>query len=361
MSKEMMNYYLGVIGDRRGLAPAVLRIILDVLSCAYSVCVRLRLLLYRLKVLKRTKLSCSVISVGNITAGGTGKTPTVIRIAETVRGMGRKVAVLSRGYGGNRKSSEVSVVSDYDKVLLSPEEAGDEPYLLAGKLKGVPVIVSGNRVKSGSYAIRNFNTEVLLLDDGFQYLRLERDLDIMVIDCMSPFSNMKQLPGGFLREPLSHLKRADVFLLTRSNQAPGERKKFVYDFLASAGKKPVVESVHEPLALYRVTDNKKEELSFIKGRDVSVVSGIGNPQSFEETVKGLGANITGKFIFPDHHDYTEEDINRINAGKGLIITTEKDGVRLAGRVDDDVWALKVVLRIVSENRLWEEKIKNCLS
>src|SRR5688572_23023253 len=194
-------------------------LILPPLSALYSAVTRTRVSLYRRGTFRTTKLDRPVISVGNITTGGTGKTPLVERIARTIKKPGKKVCILTRGYGREEPRRQV-VVSDGQTILATPAEAGDEPYLLATKLLGsAAVICNADRISAGRYAIESFGTDCFILDDGFQHLRLARDLNIVTIDATNPWGGGQLLPYGRLREPLSGLRRADCVVLTRCDQA----------------------------------------------------------------------------------------------------------------------------------------------
>src|SRR3972149_9569915 len=195
--------------------------LLLILSWFYGLGHRLRLALYNRGILKTKNLSIPVISIGNLTAGGTGKTPTIIMIAELLKGMGKKVAVLSRGYKG-KAEGEINVVSDGDKILLNPLESGDEPYMMAARLKGIPVITGSDRYKTGKYAIEKFGTKIILLDDGYQHVQLDRNFNILLLDSNSPFGNGYLLPRGTLREPPSYINRADVIILTKDKGQKSE-------------------------------------------------------------------------------------------------------------------------------------------
>ena len=218
MRKRIADFYLACLSNERGKMLSLFRSLFFILSQFYFLAIEARWLIYRLKLVPQTRMACTVISVGNITWGGTGKTPAVTMIANRLREVGKRVTVLSRGYRKKKdRKSDILVVSDGKKLLSSYVEAGDEPYLLSKTLAGIPIIVGKNRIKSGKYAIDRFGTEVLVLDDGFQYWPLKKDLDIVTVDCLNPYGNGYLIPRGSLREPISHLSRADMFLLTRTD------------------------------------------------------------------------------------------------------------------------------------------------
>jgi len=372
MRKRILSLYLACIEGERGKFLSLFRSLFFILSQFYLLVIKVRWLTYRLGVLHSTKICSTVISVGNITWGGTGKTPAIITIAKQLKEMGKKVAVLSRGYrreNGHRRK-EISVVSDGQRVILISREAGDEPYLLAKNLSGIPVVVGKNRMKSGRYAIERFGTEVLLLDDGFQYLPMERDIDIVVIDCLSPYGNGYLIPRGQLREPISHLSRADIFLLTRTNLVSRGELDRITGVLKKASREAlVIEAVHHPKYLSGFFSGEKKDFNFIKSKRIAAFSSIGNPRSFEKTLEELGAEIVKTFRFPDHHIYSQKDLWKIESATGddreiIAVTTEKDGVRLEGvisresfRVLSEIWILKVELEIIRGKEEWRRKIE----
>lgn len=376
MRKRIAEFYLACIANEKGKVLSLFRSLFFILSRFYYIAIKVRWFIHRLGVVPQTRVPCTVISVGNITWGGTGKTPAVIMIAKLLQEMGKKVAVLSRGYRMEKrrdKKSEISIVSDGKRVILSSREAGEEPYLLSKNLPGVPIIVGKNRIEAGKYVIEKFATEVLILDDGFQYWRLTRDLDIVTIDSLNPYGNDYLIPRGPLREPISHLSRADIFLLTRANLVSREDLDRIIGDLGRLNPESIIlESVHRPKYLQGSFSGEKESLNFIKDRKVVAFSSIGNPYSFEKTLEGLGAKIVKIFQFPDHHNYDRRDLREIETtcrtdlekGKAIAVTTEKDGVQLekliypeADRVFWEIWVLKVELEIVRGKEEWRKKIE----
>jgi len=308
----------------------LLRGLLYILSVLYGIVVRIRILAYRSRFLLRDfRLPTKVISVGNIAVGGTGKTPLVTVLAECFRSRGKRVVIISRGY--KRKGKGVVVVSDGRRILVDRERAGDEPYLFGQKLTGVPVVVGESRHLAGWVAIRDFAPDVLLLDDGFQHLKLRRDLDIVVIDGSNPFGNGTLLPRGILREPLSSLKRAHLFCLTRVDQSHQLEHLRVHlrKINPNAG---LIETVHRPQRLRTLGSEQELPLAFLKDRKIFALSSLGNPDSFERTLEGLGAELVGCVRYRDHHEYTVEDLKALwqhasEVGSEGIVTTEKDIVR----------------------------------
>lgn len=307
--------------------------ILAFFSVCYLIGVSLKNFLYSKNILKKVKLSAYVISVGNLTTGGTGKTPITIEIAKYIKDKShKKVAVLSRGYGGKLSGNEVNVVSDGENILLSPYLAGEEPYLIASKLKGVIVLTGKNRVKLGEYAINNFGAEVLILDDGFQHIKLARDLDILVIDSHKKFGNGMLLPAGPLREHASQIKRADKIIL--ANKKAGNKKldstinEFATNLKDKFGKN-VCLCNFKTAGIYNITNS--EAMNYCA--NIYAFAGIAQPEFFFNYLREQKLNIVAVKEFSDHYLYTEYDLKIIfNEAKKLgaeaIITTEKDGVKI---------------------------------
>jgi tetraacyldisaccharide 4'-kinase len=316
---------------KRSLALACLRGVLRALSVVYGVLVWHRALAYRLGLLKSYALDSYVVSVGNITVGGTGKTPLVMALARQLRDKGHRVVVLSRGYKG--ASRGVCLVSDGRQVLVSKELAGDEPYLLAQRLPGVPVIVGRDRYAAGRVAVERLAPDVVLLDDGFQHLKLRRDLDIVTIDCTAPFGNNRLLPRGPLREPLSALTRASLFCLTHAEQR-AELDLIKQRLKSVKPNADLFEARHCPIAL-RTLSAPTEDLGtpFLSGKSVVALSAIANPESFCRMLEGLGCRLLGRVSFPDHHAYKPGDLQAAarqakDLNADCIVTTAKDAVRL---------------------------------
>ncbi len=296
---------------------------LQLFSMGYEGAVRLRLLSYSLGILTSKRLPFPVISVGNITAGGTGKTPLVMSLAAGLKEKGIPVAILSRGY--KRASSSGTVVSDGKKLLLPPLESGDEPFLMAKNVAGVPVLVGKDRFVIGQIGIREFGVRALLLDDGYQHLRLERDLDILLIDSEIGFGDGHLLPRGILREPLSQLRRADIFLLTKVENAESCRRleEMIHQIRPST---PVFHSHYEPVALIG-PNGERDNAESLRGKKILAVSGIGNPGYFASLLRKSGAEVAAQAVFSDHHRYSPEDllsIDKKSRGLDSIVTTEKD-------------------------------------
>lgn len=339
--REAMQVYLYqlVHGEQRGVLAALLLGALRLLSFVYGLGVDIKLGLYRSGILRRHKLACRVISLGNITVGGTGKTPTAQRLATIIRDMGYRVVILNRGYRSNWRG-QVGLVSDGRRIYMSVSEAGDEAYLLAKNLPGVAVVIGKNRTVTGEYAVKNLKADFIILDDGYQHWRLARDLDVVLIDSINVFGNNFLLPRGTLREPLTHLDRAGVFLLTKVDQATGDARDVIRDTLGRYNDRAlVVESVHSPQCFIEIEEWYKGvrpetvALEAIRGKEVLAFSALGNPTSFEQTIADLGATVAEAVRFPDHHDYTMAEMHEVMqkaADRGLyaLVTTEKDAVKI---------------------------------
>lgn len=339
--REALQVYLYqlVHGNRQGLLAAALLIVLRVMSFIYGIGVTIKLRLYKHGILKQHKLDCRVISLGNITVGGTGKTPTAQRLASIIRDMGYRVAILNRGYRAGWRG-QVGLVSDGRRIYMSVSEAGDEAYLLAKNLPGVAVVIGKNRTITGEYAVRNLRAEVIILDDGYQHWQLARDLDIVLIDTLNVFGNNFLLPRGTLREPLAHLDRADAFLLTKVDQSTCDARDIIRATLAKFNSRAsVVESVHNPRHFieietwYKGARPETVALEEIRGKQVLAFSAIGNPSSFEQTLADIGTEVIDSVRFTDHHDYTMAEMQDImqralDKGAYCLITTEKDAVKI---------------------------------
>ncbi len=343
--------FRGIVSDKEnGFWLSLLRYLLWICSLIYTLIVRLRLLGYQWKLFRRFSLAARVISVGNITVGGTGKTPLVAFLAKLLQDRGKRVVVLSRGY--RRKGKGVKIVSDGKKILSSSQETGDEPCLLAKSLKSIPVVVGESRVQAGRLATERFNPEVLLLDDGFQHLKLKRDLDIVVIDASNSFGNGHLLPRGILREPLSSLKRAHLFCLTRVNRAR-DLRRLKNQLRALNPEAPIVECIHRPCFLWRLPDGPRVGVEELSGKKVFAFSALGNPDSFEKSLVELGAQLMGRMRFRDHHRYSVDDLEQIfalaqDSCAEMVVTTCKDSANLPWSLtsDTEMWSLEIEIQVV---------------
>jgi len=306
--------------------------VLMVLSVAYGGLVCLRARLYEKGVLPSQTLPCRVVSIGNLIAGGTGKTPMTILVARMIRDMGYQVVVLSRGYRG-RMEKTGGVVSDGRTIFKGPEDAGDEPYLMARILSGIPVVVGQRRYEAGMMAVKRFKPDVIVLDDAFQHLRLKRDLNLVLLDSRSPFGNGHLLPRGLLREPLSALRRAHAVVYTRSEQALTTpiRPRLIRH-------QPVFYTTHHPII--RKTDQEAGgsvadplDISILKGKKAVAFAGLADNAQFFDSVEQAGCMLVHTFSFADHHRYGCIDLDRIAAtviekGADVLVTTLKDFVKI---------------------------------
>ncbi len=301
-------------------------VILKLVSFVYLLGHHFRLWAYRWGVFPSRKLDCRVISVGNLTLGGTGKTPFVMMIAETLRGNGFKPAILTRGYGG--KSGElVNVVCDGKQTLLSPEWVGDEAVMMSEKLKNVPVLTGPDRYQTGQYALDHFWVDTLVLDDGFQHLALNRDLDILLFDYFRPLGNGHLFPAGELREPASETRRADIVCFTHYS---GGSINFDPRLLNSI---PQIKTHFRLDSIIRMDDEEALDMEILKNEPVAAFCGIARPEGFRKIL--LDSQIQLKFFksFPDHHPYTSQDIKELEScavkeGARFLLASEKDAVKL---------------------------------
>ncbi|TSA44650.1 MAG: tetraacyldisaccharide 4'-kinase [Deltaproteobacteria bacterium] len=322
---------------------AVLPALLRTLSLPYGSIVAARNRLYDQGLLKQQKLPCPVISVGNLTVGGTGKTPMVIFIAHILKDHGYRPAVLSRGYGGSARSP-INVVSDGNRILMGWREAGDEPILIARAAPGIPVLTGSRRILTGRAAVETFGADVLILDDAFQHRSLFRDIDMVLLDAARPFGNGFLLPRGPLREPPNSLRRADIIIRTGEGEN-GEP-------LREAASLPSFRAIHKPQGLVAGETNRIETVAALLGQKVFAFAGIGYPEVFRRSLMELGAAVVGFQVFPDHHPYDLSDINNLRrlaaeSGAARIVTTEKDGIRLVDFPDflAEISLLRIAMEI----------------
>ncbi|MFO1487425.1 MAG: tetraacyldisaccharide 4'-kinase [Verrucomicrobiota bacterium] len=354
-------------GERHSLRVKLVFAFLFVCSKLFHLGVKIHRWLINVRIFRDKTLGVQVIAVGNLTVGGTGKTPVVEKFARELRDQGRNVAILSRGYRSKppplhktlldrilfrADTTPPRVVSDGKSLLLDSETAGDEPYMLASNLKDVVVLVDKDRVKAGRYAIEKFGCDTLLLDDGFQYWKLRgRRQDVVLIDRQQPFGNEFLFPRGTLREPPSHLARANVVFITKSDGNTGALRERIARLNPAAG---IIECVHHPLYLEDVFTGQRLDYHFIKGHRVASLSGIAQPESFEQSLVNLGAELVYSKRFADHHRFTQQEIlNAINRSKKrqaeFIITTQKDAVRFPklDRRDLPFYFMRVEIKIVA--------------
>ncbi|MBM4147998.1 MAG: tetraacyldisaccharide 4'-kinase [Lentisphaerae bacterium] len=349
---------------------------LKAMSRLYRSVVLMRLYLYRVGIFRHDNLGCQVISIGNLTVGGTGKTPVVEIFARELQRQGRKVAILSRGYkkvepGLLRRLLGLvtlesmrrppRLVSDGNQLMLDSAMSGDEPYMLASNLPKVAVLVDKDRVKSGRYAIGKLGCDTLILDDGFQYLALKHWVEVVLVDKTDPFGNEHVLPRGILREPVSNIARANYIFITKSDgRTAGPLRQRLREMNPMA---EIIECRHTARYLQNIYTAERRELGFLAGRRVFVVSGIADPRGFEREVGRRCGQVIEKRRFADHHRFSQQEILNIvndaaSSGADAIITTEKDAVRFPKleRCDVPVFFLRVDIEILSGS----EDFRHCI-
>ncbi|MDR1528398.1 MAG: tetraacyldisaccharide 4'-kinase [Puniceicoccales bacterium] len=365
-----------VLYDRKkSLGITCVAVVLLPLSFLFALIVKLRHLLYVKRIFTSDVLGCPVIVVGNLTVGGTGKTPVVEKIARELHERGRKVAILSRGYKSksepkwrtfirwvtHRDEPPPKVVSNGKSVLLDSEVAGDEPFMLAKNLPGVVVIVDKDRVKAGHYAINKFGVDIIILDDGFQYFPLRGHVNLLLIDKTNPFGNKHLLPRGILREPISQIKRASYVLLTKSSNAFNDSIIDAIKLYNPDAK--IIECAHFSRNLSTINSKEVRPINMLAGQKIMAFSGIASPDGFENFLLQSGAEIVYKKRFVDHHRFSKNELENIfdvarAKGATLAITTEKDAVRIPRDFAFPIpsYFLKIDIEIVSGEEIFEEAI-----
>ncbi len=330
-----------------GVIASVVKFFLFLLSLIYGLAVNILIFSYGIK---KTRLACRVISVGNITLGGTGKTVMVELIANYLRKLGHKTAILSRGYKKPALSEAQS--------LPGYETMGDEAFMMFEKLKDVPILVDSDRVRSAKTAIAEYAVDAVILDDGFQQWRIKKDLEIVMLDGVNPFGNRRLLPRGILRQPLYTLKDADVFVLTNAGSTDlSPTRKFLSRINARA---LILEAEHAASGIFRLS--RKGELlapDFLKGQAAALFCGLGNPDSFRDLARKSGLKEELFFKFPDHYRYYEEDLEKRFKESGqknirVLDTTEKDAVRIPRasreRFGENIFVLAAELKFKDEEQ-----------
>jgi tetraacyldisaccharide 4'-kinase len=375
---DLEQYATDVILDRaHGYRATALRLLLQLLSILYRFGVQCRLYLYRTRILKERQLGCMVISIGNLTVGGTGKTPVVEMFARTLRAEGRSVAILSRGYKsvdlrkkpnwfqrklGLAENPPPRVVSDGTRILLDSATSGDEPFMLASNLEGTAVVVDKDRVKGGIHAIRHLNVDTLLLDDGLQYLHLKHRVDVVLVDRQAPFGNQHMLPRGTLREPPKNLRRANYIFITKCNGEPND--ELIQQIRRYNRTAEIIECAHKPLYLQHIYKDEQLPLSYLNELYIASLSGIATPESFEAGLEKLGAKIELTRRFADHHRYTAAELNAfflrcVRRDVAAVVTTEKDSVRfpVIDPLPLPVYYLRVEIEILNGHETWRHCVR----
>jgi len=344
----LRGYLYDLATDKaEGFFASFCKIWLFIFSLIYGLSVRLIMAFSSLRVFR---LNAKVISVGNITLGGTGKTSLVEYLAAYLKENNHKVAVLSRGYKGK--------ITNYKMMA-------DEPYMLKENLKDIPVLVDKNRVRLAYFAVNNYGLDTVILDDGFQQWRLKKDLEIVTLDVTNPFGNFKLIPRGILRQPISSLKKVDIFILTKTNLKSDYQT--LKNFLNQINPRALIfESVHKPLGFYQISQpNNLLALDYFKHKSVTLFSGIADPDSFENLVLSLGINIGLSFRFSDHYSYTKHDLKKIieeseNKGINIFITTQKDAFRLKilglSEYIFNLFVLKIALKIIKNEEEFNQRL-----
>ncbi|MEX1116218.1 MAG: tetraacyldisaccharide 4'-kinase [Akkermansiaceae bacterium] len=367
-----------IFGRAKGFRAAMMRFLMRALSGVFRLIVQIRIWRYRSGWRAQHHLGTVVVAIGNITVGGTGKTPVVELMARSLRDHGRRVAILSRGYKSkkldhpqkwqNPKGNAIpgekmpKVVSTGSALLLDSKFAGDEPFMLARNLDGVAVVVDKNRVKSGRFAIANLDCNTLLLDDGMQYLDLAHAIDVVLVDSGAPFGTEALLPRGTLREPPKNLRRASYILITKCNGSSNEaliariRK---YNRTAA-----IIECTHGPIYLEDVFTRERQPLEFLKDKWVGAISAIAVPEAFEGSLEKLGARVEIRRRFSDHYRFSRKEVEKfmqrcVERDMQLIVTTEKDAVRFPrpGSIDVPVYFLRIEVEILKGREIWDDLIQ----
>lgn len=369
-----------VFGRAVGFRAWVMRGLLRVASWAFRLLVKIRLFLFRRRLKTVHSLGTLVMSVGNITTGGTGKTPVVELLSRTLNERGRKVAILTRGYksaeldepqvwkdaAGRSVEDLPKIASDGCTRYLGPLHAGDEPFMLARNLDGVSVLVDKNRIKSGIFAIEQLQADTLVLDDGMQYLKLKHEIDIVLVDCGAPFGTGALLPRGTMREPKKSLKRASYIILTKSGGKPqGDLIREIRKYNRMAD---IIVTDHGPKYLENIFTGERKPLEFLHSKWTACMSGIARPESFEQIVEELGAHVEIRRRYPDHFWFDQADLEAFvercaDRAMDLIVTTEKDAVRFLQpeEMDVPIYFLRIEIDILEGRDHWEKMIDRVCS
>jgi tetraacyldisaccharide 4'-kinase len=340
---------------------------LQLLSWPYAAGIASYRALFDLGFIRPAELPCPVVSIGNITLGGTGKTTTVRWLARKLRSWGLHPAILSRGYGVGMSADDVRVVASDREVLLGPGDGGDEPLLLARSLPGVPLVIGRRRVLTGRAVWERFKPDVVLMDDAFQYWRLKKDVEIVLLDASSPYGCGAVFPRGTLREPLRGLRRAHAAILTHAAWADeNARAKTRADVARRMPGAVLAEARHVPTGVRDHATGEAMGVERLQGRWLAV-SGLGNPEAFLHTLKEIGAGQYEAAPFPDHHRYTQQDLanlgERVRSGRFAgIVTTEKDAVKIRPEwtAGIDCYVLEIDLELLSGERDLEALLRERL-
>lgn len=361
-----------ILGRRAGKRAGLLRAFLYLLSLLYLRIVTLRVSLFRSNVLRPHRIGCPVVSIGNLTVGGTGKTPVVEKLARDLSAKGRRVAILSRGYksvkrrGSAARGTTARVVTEGGALLLDSKTAGDEPFMLAKNLRGVAVVVDKDRVECGRHAVGTLGSDLLILDDGLQYLKLHRRFDIVLIDREAPFGNEYLLPRGTLREPPGHLRRATHILITKCD---GSDLSALHERIREHNRTaPIIECRHRPVELQDFSTGEIIPLKSLEGMRAGALSAIASPESFEAGLRRLGVDLGLTQSFADHHRYSRREIDRflkrcVRRGLSCVLTTEKDAVRMPRLHNQEIPIryLRIEIEILRGQEHWDRMISTLIA
>jgi tetraacyldisaccharide 4'-kinase len=366
-----------IFGRAKGLRAALMRFAMRALSGGFRGIVQIRLWRYRSGWRAQRHLGTQVVAIGNITVGGTGKTPVVELLAKSLRDRGRRVAILSRGYKSKKldrpqkwqdsrgraipEEKMPKVVSTGSALLLDSKYAGDEPFMLARNLDGVAVVVDKNRVKGGLFAVGQLDADTLLLDDGMQYLDLAHSIDIVLVDAGSPFGTEALLPRGTLREPPKNLRRASYILIT---QCTGSSNDALVSRIRKYNKTAeIIECTHGPIYLENVFTRERQPLEFLRDKWVGAISAIAVPEAFEGSLAKLGARVEIQRRFSDHYRFSRKEVEHfmqrcVERDMELIVTTEKDAVRFPkpASIDVPVYFLRIEVEILKGREIWDDLV-----
>lgn len=366
-----------IFGRAKGLRAALMRFLMRALSGVFRMIVQIRIWRYRSGWKKQRHLGTQVIAIGNITVGGTGKTPVVELLAKSLRDRGRRVAILSRGYKSKKldrpqkwqdkqglaipSEAMPKVVSTGSALLLDSKFAGDEPFMLARNLDGVAVVVDKNRVKGGLFAVGQLGVDTLLLDDGMQYLDLAHSIDIVLVDAGSPFGTEALLPRGTLREPPKNLRRASYILITKCTDRSNET--LIARIRRYNRTAEIIECTHGPIYLEEVFTQERQPLEFLKDKWVGAISAIAVPEAFEGSLEKLGARVELRRRFADHYRFSRKEVDAfmhrcVERDMELILTTEKDAVRFPrpSSIDVPVYFLRIEVEILKGQEVWNDLV-----
>jgi tetraacyldisaccharide 4'-kinase len=352
-----------LVKKERNAGDFVLLGILNIISFFYWLGINLRNFLYARNILKPRMPGDRIILIGNITMGGTGKTPFTEELGKRIVKAGKKLLIAAKGYK-RQKINEVDIVSNGQEVLLRPKNAGDEPYMLARNVKEACVIVGTDKLKAIEYGLSIFRPDAVLLDDGFQKRKhFKKAVSVVLIDAVNPFGFNRLFPAGMLREPVSSLKEADAVVITNANLVEDQSKvETIKQYITRIDKKACIfEAELQPKFFYNVFTGEKHNADFLNGKKVISYSGLGNPLGFERTLKILGAHISVGLRFRDHHVLRKKEAEALcrlleKTRASLIVTTEKDEVKIRRKhfTTDAVFALKTGMLIKNIKEL--EKI-----